>query len=195
MTEINRRKMLHVLGTAPAAAVAASFVPGSAEAYLADRAQTVAAGQAYQRRFFTETEMATILILSDMIIPRDDRSGSASESGAHEFVDYIVAEQPERQTPMRGGLVWLDSECRRRFDKAFVGCTDAERRQVLDDIAYPARATPGMSHGVRFFSSLRDLVATGFWSSRIGVDDLGYAGNRPTVWTGAPKEVLDKLGL
>jgi gluconate 2-dehydrogenase gamma chain len=194
MAEINRRKMLTVLGTAPVAA-AVSFSPGSAEAYLAERAQASAAGQAYQRRFFTEREYATIIALADLIIPRDGRSGSASESGAHEFIDYIVAEQKERQTPIRGGLVWLDSECRSRFDKAFLECGDAERRQVLDDIAWPAKARPEMSHGVRFFTSLRDMVATGFWSSRMGVDDLGYVGNRPSTWDGAPKEVLDKLGL
>lgn len=194
MAEINRRKMLTVLGTAPVAA-AATFAPGTVQAYLAERAQAATAGQAYQRRFFTEREYAAIIALADMIIPRDERSGSASESGAHEFIDYIVAEQRDRQTPMRGGLVWLDSECRRRFDKAFLECTDAERRQVLDDIAFPAKARPEMSHGVRFFTSLRDLVAAGFWSSRMGVDDLGYAGNRPTVWEGPPKEVLDRLGL
>lgn len=194
MAEINRRKMLTVLGTAPVAA-AVSFAPGSAEAYLAARQQAAASGQPYQRRFFTEREYATIIALADMIIPRDARSGSASESGAHEFIDYIVAEQKDRQTPMRGGLVWLDSECRGRFDKAFLECTDAERRQVLDDIAYPAKSRPEMSHGVRFFTSLRDLAAAGFWSSRMGVDDLGYVGNRPTVWEGAPKEVLDRLGL
>jgi len=192
MADINRRKMLTVLGTAPVAA-AVTFAPGTAQAYLAERAQ--AAGQPYQRRFFTEREYATIIALADTIIPRDDRSGSASESGAHEFIDYIVAEQRERQTPMRGGLVWLDSECRRRFDKAFLECTVAERGQVLDDIAYPAKARPEMSHGVRFFTSLRDLVATGFWSSRMGVDDLGYVGNRPSAWEGPPRDVLDKLGL
>ena len=96
---------------------------------------------------------------------------------------------------MRGGLVWLDTECRRRFDKAFLGCADAERRQVLDDIAYPAKADPRFSHGVRFFSAMRDLVAGGFWSSKIGVKDLGYLGNVPTQWDGAPQAVLDKLGL
>lgn len=192
MGEINRRKMLTVLGTAPVAA-AVSFTPGTVQAYLAERAQ--AAAQPYQRRFFTEREDATIRALADMIIPRDARSGSATESGAHEFIDYIVAVQRERQTPMRGGLIWLDSECRRRFDKAFLECTDGERRQVVDDIAYPAKARPEMSHGVRFFTSLRDLVAAGFWSSRMGVEDLGYVGNRPSVWEGPPREVLDKLGL
>ena len=193
MTQINRRKMLTVLGTAPVAA-AVTLTPGTVQAYVAERAQA-AAGQSYQRRFFTEHEYATVMALADMIIPRDQRSGSATDSGAHEFVDYIVAEQPERQTPMRGGLVWLDAECRRRFDKAFLDCADGERRQVLDDIAYPATARPELSHGVRFFTSLRDLVAAGFWSSRMGVEDLGYVGNRPTVWEGPPREVLDRLGL
>jgi hypothetical protein len=191
MSTINRRKMLTVLGTAPAAVVTAGLVPAAPVA-----AQTPApADTTTGRRFFTDHEFATIVALSDMIIPKDARSGSASESGAPQFIDYIVAEQPARQTPMRGGLVWLDSECRARFDKTFLACSDAERRQVLDDIAWPAKARPEMSHGVRFFSSLRDLVATGFWSSRIGVEDLGYTGNRPNVWTGPPREVLDKLGL
>ncbi len=192
MGAINRRKMLTVLGTAPVAA-AVSFTPGTVQAYLAERTQ--AAAQPYQRRFFTEREYETIKALADTIIPRDARSGSATESGAHEFIDYIVAAQPDRQTPMRGGLVWLDSECRRRFDKAFLECTGAERGQVLDDIAYPAKARPEMTHGVRFFTSMRDLVAAGFWSSRMGVEDLGYVGNRPTVWEGAPREVLEKMGL
>jgi gluconate 2-dehydrogenase gamma chain len=197
MANINRRKMLHVLGSAPAAAVAVSLVPGAAQAGQASAGQAAPAAGAtpYQRRFFTEREYATVVALSDMIIPRDARSGSASEAGAPEFIDYICAEQPERQTLMRGGLMWLDSECRRRFDRAFLECAEAERRQVLDDIAWPARARPEMSHGVRFFTQLRDLVATGFWSSRMGVEDLGYTGNRPTVWQGAPREVLEKLGL
>jgi hypothetical protein len=96
---------------------------------------------------------------------------------------------------MRGGLAWLDTECRRRFDKAFLECADAQRRQVLDDIAFPKQAKPELLHGARFFTAMRDLVATGFWSSRMGIDDLGYKGNVPTVWNGAPPEVLQKLGL
>lgn len=195
MAEMNRRRMLHVLGTAPAAAVAASLVPGGAAARTSQGAQAPVGTGPYQPRFFNAHEYATIVALADLIIPRDGRSGSASDAGAPAFIDYIVAEQPARQTPMRGGLVWLDSECRRRFDRSFLDASDTERRQVLDDIAWPARARPEMSHGVRFFSTMRDLVATGFWSSRMGVEDLGYSGNRPTVWNGPPREVLDKLGL
>ena len=192
MTEINRRRMLHVLGAAPVAAVALTWSP--AEATAAAR-QGAASPQPYQPRFFTPSEYATVGALADMVIPRDDRSGSATDAGTHAFIDYIVAEQPDRQTGIRGGLVWLDSESRRRFDKPFLQCSIGERSQVLDDIAFPARARPEMSHGVRFFTSFRDLVATGFWTSRMGVDDLGYTGNRPDVWSGPPREVMVKLGV
>lgn len=195
MTDINRRDLLSALAAAPAAAAAIAWTPADAAAATREIQQQTQGGKPYQLRFFTAREYATIVALADLIIPKDDRSGSASDSGTPEFIDYIVSVQPERQTPLRGGLVWLDTECRRRFDKAFLDITDAERRQVLDDIAYPAKARREFSHGVRFFSSLRDLVATGFWSSRVGVADLGYMGNRPDVWDGAPAEVLKKIGL
>src|SRR4029453_7836987 len=124
-----------------------------------------------------------------MIIPKDERSGSASDAGVPEFVGYFVHAQEERQVAMRGGLVWLDTECRRRFDKAFMGCSDAEGRQVLEAMAYPpkTRAEPRLSQGAAFFTSLRDLGAGGFWSSKIGMADIGYQGNVPVgEWTGAP---------
>jgi hypothetical protein len=199
VTDLDRRQLLQALGAAPAAALAftwtAEEAADAADRSLAARRDAAARQHPYAPRFFTAAEYATVVALADMILPRDDRSGSASDAGAPEFIDYIVAEQIDRQTAMRGGLTWLDTECRRRFDKPFVPCSDAERRQVLDDIAYPARARPELSHGVRFFTTMRDLVAAGFWSSRMGVEDLGYMGNRPTQWTGAPPAVLQKLGV
>lgn len=191
---MNRRELLQTLGAAPAAALAIGWSPEAAAAAALEIQQQAQAG-GYQLRFFTPAEYRTIVALSDLIIPKDARSGSASDSGAPEFIDYIVAAQPERHTLMRGGLVWLDTECRKRFDRTFIDCADADRRRVLDDIAYPAKARPEMSHGVRFFTSLRDLVATGFWSSRMGVADLGYSGNRPAVWDGSPVEILKRLGV
>ena len=135
-------------------------------------------------------------MLGDMILPKDSRSGSASDAGAPEFIDYIVAEQSDRQVAMRGGLAWLDGRCLQRFDKSFRDCSETDRRAVLDEIAWPKKAGPELSHGVRFFNTMRDLVATGFWTSKIGIDDLGYMGNRPVMeWTGAPDAVLKKLGL
>jgi len=200
MAEIARRQALKVLTAAPVAAVA--FTWTAEEAAMAAQqsqqasAQAAAANQPYTPRFFNAHEFATIAALGDMIIPKDARSGSASDAGAPAFIDVIVGAQTDRQTAMRGGLAWLDSECRERFDKTFLDCADADRRKVLDDIAWPKKARPELSHGVRFFNTMRDLVATGFWSSKIGVEDIGYLGNRPVMeWTGAPEAVLKKLGV
>jgi hypothetical protein len=131
-----------------------------------------------------------------MIIPADERSGSATDAGVPEFIDFVVSDQVNRQTPIRGGLRWLDGECHERFAKTFVECGDAERRQVLDDIAWPTRARPEFSHGVAFFNSFRDLTAGGFWSSRTGIDDLQYTGNTYVAqWDGCPPSALQKLGV
>jgi hypothetical protein len=98
---------------------------------------------------------------------------------------------------MRGGLALIDQLCERRFDnKPFVDCTDAERRQLLDDIAFPAKATPRTRHAVAFFTSFRDLTASGFWTTKMGIDDLGYQGNVFVQdWEGCPEEALKKLGV
>jgi hypothetical protein len=198
MTDVGRRDVLGLIGAVPMAALIVTREEAAQAGARVEEArrQAAAAGQPYALRFFSASEYAAVVLLADLILPRDARSGSASEAGAPEFIDFIVAEQPARQTAMRGGLAWLDGECRRRFDRTFAGCTDPERRAVLDDIAWPARARPDMSQGVAFFTAMRDLVATGFWSSRAGVADLGYLGNRPVgEWTGAPPDVLQKLGV
>ena len=118
-------------------------------------------------------------------------------------MDFILSdplasprEREEAQTAIRGGLGWLDHESRRRFSRSFLEGTDADRRAVLDDVAWPERAAPEMSQGVAFFSAFRDLVAAGFWSSRVGVEDLSYQGNTYVAeWTGCPPEVLAKIGV
>jgi len=196
---IDRRTLLQMLTVAPAAAL---FTWTEAEAASASRLGHAAlqaaaqSGTAYAPTFFTAHEWDTVRALVDLIIPRDDRSGSATDAGVPEFMDFMMSDQPNRQDAMRGGLAWLDLECHRRFDKEFTGCTDAERRQVLDDISWPNRARPEMSHGVRFFATFRDLTASGFWTSRMGIEDLGYQGNvYLSSWDGCPPEALRKLGL
>jgi len=149
------------------------------------------------RKFFSAHEDATVRILVDMIIPRDERSGSATEARVPEFMDYMLAEASERnRVEMHGGLAWLDTECRTRFSADFANCTDAQRKQVLDDISWPARARPELSHGVAFFNSFRDLTASGFFSSQMGWQDVRYIGNvfNPN-WNGCPPEVLHQLGV
>jgi hypothetical protein len=137
-----------------------------------------------------------VRLLVDLIIPKDGRSGSATDAGVPEFMDFMMIDQPTRQIAMRGGLAWLDSECQERFDKTFLDCAETERSAVLDDIAWPAKARPELSHGVAFFNSFRDLTASGFWTTRMGIDDLQYMGNRSVArWNGCPPEALKKLGV
>ena len=198
MTEINRRAMLQLLGSAP---VVAGLTWSEAEAAQAAQAakSTQAAkrtGAAYKPKFFNAHEWATINVLVDIIIPKDERSGSATEAGVPVFMDFLLDDQPTRQTAMRGGLAWIDLECQDRYDKRFLDCTTEQRTAVLDDIAWPQKAKPEFAHGVAFFNSFRDLTASGFWSSKMGVEDLQYIGNVMVAeWKGCPPDALKKLGL
>ena len=221
MADVDRRRVLRWLGAAP---VAAGFAWSASEVQaasgLAQAARTAAAkpgpAPAFQPKFFTPHEWETVRALADAIIPRDERSGSATEAGVPEFIDFVLIDEPRlahetgRQTAMRGGLAWIDLECQQRFDKSFATCTAAERTALLDDISQPLPDAPPafeyaigeppqlppLAHGRAFFASFRDLVATGFWTSRMGVDDLQYVGNRVvTEWNGCPDEALKKLGV
>jgi gluconate 2-dehydrogenase gamma chain len=146
-------------------------------------------------KFFTDHELATITILGDIIIPKDDVSGSASDAKVTDFIAFIVIDMPEHQTPMRGGLRWLDLQSLKQFNKAFKDCSDTERINLVDQIAYPNKAKKEMAQGVAFFNLIRDLVCTGFYTSEIGVKDIGYVGNRPNQWNGVPDDVLKQYKL
>lgn len=160
-------------------------------------------------KFFTEHEMATITVLGDIIIPKDEVSGSASDAKVPEFIEFIVKDMPSHQIPMKGGLRWLDMHCSKRFGKAFKDCTSAQQIEVVDDIAYPeikykdakgnevkkGKVKPGMQQGVTFFSLMRNLTATGFYTSQIGVKDIGYIGNTGFQWNGVPDDVLKQYNL
>jgi hypothetical protein len=147
------------------------------------------------KTFFTPEELTTITILGDIIIPRDEVSGSASDAKVPEFIEFIVKDIPEHQTPMRGGLRWLDMQCLSRFGKPFKDCTQPQQIQLVDEIAYPKKAKPEMAQGVAFFSLMRNLTATGFYTSETGVNDIGYKGNVPNQWKGVPDDVLKQYGL
>ncbi|HXB07664.1 MAG TPA: gluconate 2-dehydrogenase subunit 3 family protein [Puia sp.] len=147
------------------------------------------------KTFFTPGEMATITLLSDIIIPKDELSGSASDAGVPAFIEFIVKEKPEHQTPMRGGLRWLDLQCLNRYGKAFKDASQPQQIEMVDAIAYPKKAKPEMAQGVAFFSLMRNLTASGFYTSEIGVKDIGYMGNVPNQWNGVPEDVLKQHGL
>ena len=194
----NRRTVLRSFAAAP---LAAGFAWTEAEAQEAHHQAQAAKAAAkttapFKPKFFNRHEYATVTLLVDLIIPKDERSGSATDAGVPQFMDFMMTDQPARQTAMRGGLAWLDRECVTRFDKDFLASTPAQRTQVLDDIAWPHKAKPEHAHGVAFFNSFRDLTASGFFTSKMGIADLEYMGNRYVPeWTGCPSEVLKKLGI
>ena len=121
-----------------------------------------------KEKFFTDHEIATITLLADM---------------------------PTHQVPMKGGLRWLDVYCLKQYEKAFIDCSSTQQIELVDQIAYPKKAKPEMSQGVKFFSLMRDLTASGFYTSEIGVKDIGYVGNTPTQWNGVPEEVLQQYKI
>jgi len=217
---MDRRGALKAMAAAAAVPVLGTFEVSEEHLLRAREAAESAVlaemqGTPYTPRFFTRHEYQTVRVLVDYIIPRDERSGSATDAGVPQYMDFVLSDQtpppgppnPTRrfyvaptaaQINVRGGLAWLDTECARRFGagKTFLTATDPQRREVLDDIAWPAKAKPELSHGVAFFTRMRDMTAAGFFSSKIGVQDVRYIGNMPMAkWDGCPPNVLEKLGV
>jgi gluconate 2-dehydrogenase gamma chain len=216
-TPVSRRAVLKVLGAVPVAgaliggaAFAQQGTPQQQSPQLPKQTHETASPPAEgtgknppkneaKRAFFTAAEWRTVAVLSDDIIPRDGKSGSATDAGVPAFIDYqlSVRETPdEDRVAMRGGLAWLNTESRKRFRKNYASLSADQRHQILDDIAWPAKAKPEFSHGTAFFSDFRDLVGMGFFSSAMGWKDLRYEGNvfNPN-WQGCPEPAMKKLGV
>jgi hypothetical protein len=195
---ISRRDAVGVLAALPFAAIMGwpSAEQERVRKFVDGALKSAAEGNAYAPKFFTAAEFRTARILADMIIPRDERSGNASDAGVPEFMDFMMTDRPTNQTWMRAGLAWLDAQSNTRFGKPFADATEAQRDQILNDIAWPARAPATMTDGVNFFNRFRDLTSSGFWSSKIGVKDLQYKGNLFVAdWNGCPPAALQKLGV
>ena len=195
MSDLTRRELVGAM----AATAGAFLIPRPAQAIeagrIVSRAAQLPAGSAYTPKVYSPHEWATVQMLVDYIIPKDARSGSATDAGVPEFMDTMLDLEPGMRTANRGGLAWVDHQCHQRFDKDFVDCTDAERRMLLDDSAYPRRAKPELAAGVAWFNSFRDFTATGFFTSEMGVNDLGYQGNTALPeWTGCPPANYTRLG-
>jgi hypothetical protein len=195
---VARRDVLKLLAAAPLAQFAISYE--SVERAVVDAGealeQAAQRGQRFQPKFFTPEEWRLVRVLADIVIPRDERSGSATDAAVPEFMDFIMTAYPDMQKPMRDGLAWMNTASRQRFQKSFVEGTAAEQTALLDDIAYPKRAAAAVKPGADFFTRFRNLTASGFWSSKIGIADLQYMGNRPVVaWNGCPPAALAKLGV
>ena len=202
--EVSRRDAIKSFGLVGMAAALDVSLPQLERAFtgmasLAESREPRAQSQPFTPRFFTRHEWQTLRLLVDYIIPRDAKSGSATDVKVPEFMDFLLADKEASETQkvaIRGGLAWLDEEARHRFAKTFVAAADTDRRKILDDIAWPAKAPANLSHGVAFFTRMRDFTASGFFSSQMGWKDLQYMGNVSLpAWNGCPQPALDKLGV
>jgi hypothetical protein len=148
----------------------------------------------------TAAGLLTTRTLCDVIIPADDFSPAASAVGVAEFIDeWISAPYPQQRADrelLLPGLAWIDTEAQSRFGKAFHAASDAQRAEIADDICSAARAAPQFATAARFFARFRDLAAGGFYTTPVGMKDIGYVGNVAlTQFGGPPADVLKKAGL
>jgi len=188
VTDLSRREVLGLLGVALAAG-AAGCRPETVEK-AASRATP------YTPKFFTPAEYATVGVLADLTLPADARGPSATAAGVPEFIDFVMVEEMDNRDRMRSGLAWLDTESGTRFKKPFIDAGESQQKRILDDIAWPKKAAPQFADAAKFFNEFRNLTATGYWSSKVGVEDLKYIGNTfVPQWTGCPEPQLKKLGV
>ncbi|MCY4265101.1 MAG: gluconate 2-dehydrogenase subunit 3 family protein [Gammaproteobacteria bacterium] len=149
----------------------------------------------FAESFLRDHELVTIAVLCDIILPSDHPNGGALDAGLPEFVEFMVKDREYYKQPVREGIAWLDRYSVDQFGADFVGITEAQRLRICDRIAWPDIEDPELQEGIRFFSFMRDLTLTGYYTTEAGFRDLGYQGNTPNVWDGVPQEVLDRHGL
>jgi len=192
--DVTRRNLIQILSAAPAIAEAEAQAQAAHE--HASPASAAAKPAPYQRKVFSEKEWRTVRVLCDLIIPADERSGSATQAGVPEFMDdWLDFRKKEDGNDMlealvRGGLSWVDQEATRLFGKDFASGSAAQQKQILDRVAWPAKAAAEDRRWVLWFNRFRDLTASGFFSSKMGIADLPYLGNRAvTEWKGCDPKV------
>ena len=189
---------LPLQGCDPKEKEVAEVAPPEADEYTYGRTEKEKARdkRLMEETFFTEHEMATITAWAGLILPANESYGSAVDAGVPDFIEFIVKDMPQHQVPMRGGLMWMDHRANSLFEKEFVALTEAEQKQILDNIAFQnAEAPEELKPGMAFFRLVRNLTVTGYYTSEMGLKDLDFKGNVPNVWDGVPEEVLQQHGV
>ncbi len=182
MQGISRRDLLRNLSMGVAGGSVLQVIPSEAAALahqMVHKEKTSVVTGKYAPKYFSAKQYETLCTLCDAIIPKDENSGGAVEAGAPEFIDLLTSENEEFQLELGGGLMWLDNFCADKYGNTFLECTAAQKIEVLDLIAYRknAKVEPTLSQGVAFFAGLRDMTCDGFYTSKIGIEDLRYIGN------------------
>jgi gluconate 2-dehydrogenase gamma chain len=188
---ISRRDILKTLTMGAAADSVLRVIPLQAAEYThhmieAEKAEN---NGPYTPKYFPANQYKTLQSLCESIFPADAECGGALEAGAPEFIDLLTSENPEYQLTLGGGMMWLDSTCTDRYGKVYLDCSKEQQTEILDRIAYrkTIEQDPSLAQGVKFFAFLRNLTADGFFTSKIGIQYLGYIGNTFVAeWKGCP---------
>lgn len=191
---VSRRDIFHILSSVPAMA---AVTAGSAMAQThGHTAAASASAPPFARKVFEDQQWRTVHILCDLIIPADEHGPSATQAGVPEFLDDWLAFRTQQdgnenlQAQVLGGLVWMDRESQRLAGKNFADATAEQQKQILERVAWPAKAAEADEPWVSFFSIFRNLTATGFLTSKPGVAFLPYLGNTVvTHWDGCDPKV------
>jgi hypothetical protein len=190
---ITRRDVLRTLAAGAVGGSVLQVIPAKAAEYahqMVHNEKAAAAAGKYAPKYFDAHQYQTLNSLCDAILPKDEKSGGAIEAGAPEFIDLLTSENEEFQVALGGGLMWLDSRCMDQYEKVYLECTAEQRKEILDLIAYRknAKADASLSQGVAFFAFLRDFTCDGYYTSKIGIEDLQYIGNEVrSEWLGCPE--------
>lgn len=151
-------------------------------------------------RVLTKEELRTVAALCDVIIPADEKSLGAAKVGVPDFIDEWVSApypiQEEDRKQVKEGLIWLDAEAKKRFGNDFASLTEEQKSHICDDICYVPKAKDEFKTAAAFFARIRDLTASGFYTTNEGMKDLQYIGNIPMLtFDGPPQKVLEYLKL
>jgi gluconate 2-dehydrogenase gamma chain len=179
---ITRRDVLKTLALGAAGGSVLQSIPLQAARrvhQMIAQERSHSAARTYRPKFFSAHQYQTLSSLCDAIIPADEHSAGAVKAGAPEFIDLLTSENKDYQLSLGGGMMWLDGLCADRFGSTYLACSPAQKKQVLDLIAYRKNADEdaALSQGVEFFAFLRRLTSDGFYTSEIGIEDLQYIGN------------------
>lgn len=191
--DYSRRDLLRQIGaTVSLAAIAGEAIPAQEAQHVHQAVAQAAQKGKYQPKALTAHEFATLQRLADLIIPADEHSKGALEAGAADFIDFLCAASDEMLNIYTGGLAWLDDETRRRYNgKEFLGVQPEQQTAMLDLIAWRKNESPALNPGIQFFSWARRMVADAYYTSPIGMKDLGYTGNSAMSEFSVPKEAVE----
>ncbi len=168
---VGRRQILRILGTAAAAAQFPGFSKWAFACGHIGNARLQIKPAVYHPQFFTASEYAMVERLTEIILPSDGTPG-AKEAGVAEFIDFMVASDPEAQYGFRTGLTWLNAHAVQTAGKQFSELMPEQQIALLEPLGFKDKARPGGEDGRKFFSVLREYTVTGFYTSEIGYKEL-----------------------